>query len=129
MSFDDHDRCRLCGAPDSPTHTPGDCSRRRAARAEAQRVADAAPLPDPLAPSDRCGHAGLCGWMKSAVHGTLNTPPNGREAVFVFCTREMQHPDTLAIVRRYLVVGAGVERIVRACPACGGNPNETQVMR
>lgn len=121
MSFDDHDRCRRCGSPDGPTHTPGDCSRRRAARAEAQRVADAAaPLPDPLAPSDRCGHAGPCSWLRAAVDATPSS----------FVRREMEHPDTLARVTRYVATYSnGAARVMRACPACGGNPNETQVMR
>ena len=88
-----------------------------------------APLPDPLAPSDRCGHAGLCAWMKSAVHGPLAKVPATTEAVFTFVRREMEHPDTLATVTRYVVTGNGGQRIVRACPTCGGNPNETQVMR
>lgn len=124
MSFDGHDRCRRCGTDDTSSHTLTECDRILRERAEAQRRHDA------THGAARCGHAGVCAWMKGAVHGTLSTPPNGHEAVFVFCTREMQHPDTLAIVRRYLVVGAGVERIIRACPACGGNPNEAApVMR
>lgn len=89
----------------------------------------APPLPDPLRREDQCGPAWLCSWMKSAVHGPLAKVPAATEAVFTFVRREMEHPDTLATVTRYVVTGNGGQRIIRACPACGGSPNEQQVTR
>ena len=127
MSFDDHDRCRRCGTPDGPGHTAAECERVMAQRREVQRAHDSQKTaPDsslPLVPSDRCGHAGPCGWMRAAAADPQRSGTS-------FARREMEHPDTLRPVVRYVVALASTApRIVRACPACGGNPNETQAMR
>lgn len=68
-----------------------------------------------------CGHGVLCAWMREAVETTGSA----------FARREMEHPDTLEPVTRYVVSYAnGSQRVLRACPACGGNPNEpAPVMR
>lgn len=48
-----------------------------------------------------------------------------RIAALGFARRELVHPDTLRPVTRYVMtVGAQAPALVRACPACGGNPNE-----
>ena len=108
MSFDDHDRCRRCGSPDGPSHTAAECERASAARREAQRVHDAATT------AAACGHGAVCAWLREAV-GTTGSQ---------FARREMEHPDTLAKVVRYVVsYRNGAQRVMRACPACGGNPN------
>jgi hypothetical protein len=77
-----------------------------------------APLHDPLASSDRCGHGAVCAWMRVAADAQTVT------SGLAFRRREMEHPDTLRPVVRYVVALAGTEpRIARACPVCGGNPN------
>ncbi len=64
-----------------------------------------------------CGHGALCEWMRAALSASNTTGA-------AFIRREMDHPDTLRPVVRYLVALEGVPtRVVRACPACGGNPN------
>ncbi len=63
-----------------------------------------------------CGHGALCAWMRAAT-----ASPTGPT---FFERREFTHPDTLRPVVRYLVTAHGEPAaIVRACPACGGNPN------
>lgn len=84
-----------------------------------------APLPDPLASSDRCGPVGPCAWMRDMTSAVATPHAN----MCAFERREMEHPDTLAKVTRYVLNSHVATRIVRACPACGGNPNEQQVMR
>lgn len=126
MSFGNHDNCRRCGTPDGPGHTPTECERTLAQRREAQRVADRAEgARVATVDRDRCGHASPCAWMTSAV--AQPRPSDG----FAFSAREMEHPDTFVMVTRYVVYGPGAPlRLVRACPACGGNPNEpAPVMR
>lgn len=125
MSFDNHDNCRRCGSPDGPSHTATECERIRSARVAAQRARDATPLRDPLAREDKCGHAGPCAWMRDMT-SAIATP---HACMCAFERREMEHPDTLATVTRYVLNSHVGTRIVRACPACGGNPNEQQVMR
>lgn len=44
MSFDDHDRCRRCGAPDDG-HSRAECDLRNRLRQEQQAKADAARTP------------------------------------------------------------------------------------
>ncbi len=108
MSFDDHDRCRRCGTPDGPSHTATECERVRAQRAEAQRTHDATTA------SVACGNGDVCPWLREAVGITGSQ----------LARREMEHPDTLAKVVRYVVsYRNGTQRVRRACPACGGNPN------
>lgn len=117
MSFDDHDRCRRCGADDTASHTLTECDRILRERAEAQRRHDAAHG------AARCGYAGVCAWMRAAVGGD-------RGGALFFERREMPHPDTLRNVVRYVVTLHSETRVARACPACGGNPNEAApVMR
>lgn len=121
MSFLDHDLCRRCGTPDGPSHTTAECERVRAQRAEAQRAYDAART----ATTDavKCGRGNVCSWMSAALL------TNDGHAVN-FARREMEHPDTLKPVTRY-VASVNGERAVKiaACPACGGNPNEETVYR
>jgi len=115
MSFDDHDRCRRCGTPDGPSHTAAECERVMAQRAEAQAAHDR------LTPAaSACGPSVVCAWLREAVGITGSQ----------FARREMEHPDTLTKVVRYVVsYRNGTQRVMRACPACGGNPNAEQVMR
>lgn len=116
MSFDGHDRCRRCGTPDGPGHTATECDRVMAQRREAQAAHDRGVSPTGVL----CGHGALCVWMREAVETKGSA----------FARREMEHPDTLEPVTRYVVSYAnGSQRVLRACPACGGNPNEQQVMR
>ncbi len=112
MSFDDHDRCRRCGTPDGPGHTVEECERVMAQRREVQRAHDRNVSPTGVL----CGHGVLCAWMRAAT-----ASPTGP---LFFERRELTHPDTLRPVVRYLVTAHGEPAaIVRACPACGGNPN------
>lgn len=74
-------------------------------------------------PTLGCGHGNVCEWMRAALGAN---DPRGVS----FIRREMEHPDTLAIVTRYVVtVGQRRPVLVRACPVCGGNPNEETVTR
>lgn len=67
-----------------------------------------------------CGHGVLCVWMREATDN-----PTGP---LFFERRELTHPDTLRPVVRYLVTGhSAPAAIVRACPACGGNPNAPEM--
>ena len=67
-----------------------------------------------------CGPSVVCAWLREAVGITGSQ----------FGRREMEHPDTLTKVVRYVVsYRNGTQRVMRACPACGGNPNAEQVMR
>ena len=110
MSFDNHDNCRRCGSPDGPSHTATACERVMAQRREAQAAHDRGVSPTGVL----CGHGALCEWMREAVAAPSSA----------FTRREMEHPDTLAKVTRYVVAYAnGAQRVMRACPACGGNPN------
>jgi hypothetical protein len=119
VSFVDHDLCRRCGTPDGPSHTSAECERVRAQRAEVQRAHAAAKV----RPSDRCGAAGQCAWMRTAIAAENTTG-------VAFIVREMEHPDTLVLVTRVVGSVQGARTIiVRACPACGGNPNEETVCR
>ena len=118
MSFDGHDRCRRCGSPDGPSHTATACERVMAQRREAQAAHDRGVSPTGVL----CGHGVLCEWMRDATGN-----PTGP---LFFERREFTHPDTLRPVVRCLVTAHSAPAIiVRACPACGGNPNEQQVMR
>lgn len=121
MSFIDHDLCRRCGTADGPSHTTAECERVRAQRAEAQRAYDAART----APADagKCGRGRFCPWMSTALAAENTTG-------VAFIAREMEHPDTLAMVTRVVASVQGARTIIaRACPACGGNPNEETVYR
>jgi len=112
MSFDDHDRCRRCGTPDGPSHTATECERVRAQRAEAQAAHDR------LTPTaSACGPSVVCAWMRAALDAKT-------DAGVALRRRQFTHPDTLQVVARY-VAAIGGERatVIRACPACGGNPN------
>ena len=113
MTPDAHDRCRRCGSPDGPSHTATACERVMAQRREAQAAHDRGVSPTGVL----CGHGVLCEWMRAALSASNTTGA-------AFIRREMDHPDTLRPVVRYLVALEGVPtRVVRACPACGGNPN------
>lgn len=117
MSFDNHDRCRRCGADDTASHTPTECARILRERAEARRAHDVAHG------ASRCGHAGVCAWMRDAI-GECNT---GNARNVVFARRELKHPDTLRMVARVqMAIGLREPDNVRACPACGGDPNEPE---
>ncbi len=108
MSFDDHDRCRRCGDFDGPGHTGAACALVLSMRREVQAAHDAATR------GAACGHGVVCAWLREAV-GTTGSQ---------FARREMEHPDTLTKVVRYVVsYRNGTQRVMRACPACGGNPN------
>ena len=122
MSFDGHDKCRRCGADDTASHTLTECDRILRERAEARRAHDAAHG------ASRCGHAGVCAWMRDAI-GECAAQGNARNVVFA--RRELKHPDTLRMVARVqMAIGLREPDNVRACPACGGNPNEAApVMR
>lgn len=77
----------------------------------------------PEAQPDRCGRGALCEWMRAAVEAPESQGVN-------FTRRRMEHPDTLAVVVRYTVtIGQRSPVLARACPACGGNPNEESVPR
>jgi len=121
VSFDDHDRCRRCGTDDTASHTTAECDRILRERAEAQRRHDA------THGAARCGHGKVCEWMRDAI-GECNT---GNARNVVFARRELKHPDTLRMVARVqMAIGLREPDNVRACPACGGNPNEAApVMR
>ena len=85
-------------------------------RAEARRVHDAAHG------ASRCGHAGVCAWMRDAI-GECAAQGNARNVRFE--RREFTHPDTLRPVARVqAAIGLREPINVRACPACGGDPNE-----
>lgn len=117
MSFDNHDRCRRCGADDTASHTLTECERILRERAEARQAHDAAHG------AARCGHVGVCAWMLRAIDDGAS--PNPAAVNVRFARRELVHPDTLRPVTRYVMtVGAQAPALVRACPACGGNPNE-----
>ena len=118
MSFDGHDKCRRCGADDTASHTLTECDRILRARAEARRAHDAAHG------ASRCGHAGVCAWMRDAI-GECAAQGNARNVRFE--RREFTHPDTLRPVARVqAAIGLREPINVRACPACGGNPNEQE---
>lgn len=76
-----------------------------------------------------CGPDGPCSWMADAVECPPVDAP--KVAAYVFRRITMPHPDTMEDVVRFVVEGGGLPRprILRACPVCGGNPNETRVMR
>lgn len=75
------------------------------------------------ADADKCGRGRFCPWMRTALAAENTTG-------VAFIAREMEHPDTLAVVTRVVASVQGARSIVvRACPACGGNPNEETVCR
>ncbi len=111
MSFDDHDRCRRCGAGDTASHTTAECDRILRERAEAQRRHDA------THGAARCGFGKVCGWMRAAID-------EPRAAGVSFIRREMEDPNTLRPVVRFVaMIGGDRQTVIRACPACGGDPN------
>jgi len=114
MSFDDHDRCRRCGATDD--HDLATCERNNLARRDAQRRHDA------THGAARCGFGKVCGWMMRALDdGAAHNAP----AVNVrFARREYTDRVTLQPFRRVVMLaGSQAPALVRACPACGGDPN------
>ena len=116
MSFDDHDRCRRCGADDTASHTTAECERIRRERAEAQRRHDA------THGAARCGFGKACGWMLAALDdGAAHNAP----AVNVrFARREYTDRVTLQPFKRVVMLaGSQAPALVRACPHCGGDPN------
>ena len=109
MSFDDHDRCRRCGATDD--HDLATCERNNLARRDAQRRHDA------THGAARCGFGKVCGWMRAAID-------EPRAAGVSFIRREMEDPNTLRPVVRFVaMIGGDRQTVIRACPACGGDPN------
>lgn len=75
--------------------------------------------------TSRCGHAGVCAWMRDAI-GECAAQGNARNVRFE--RREFTHPDTLRPVARVqAAIGLREPINVRACPACGGNPNEQEM--
>lgn len=123
MSFDNHDRCRRCGTDDTASHSTAECDRILRERAEAQRRHDA------THGAARCGHASVCEWMMRAIDE--GAPPQQPAYNVRFARVSLVHPDTLRPVTRVqMAIGSQAPTNVRACPACGGNPNEAApVMR